>query len=97
MDFFLACYICTKDKDYQTNLKISTNDLSHQVGFVLWQHLHLLSFSTMSIILLMVSINCKDILNSYKRKPLIFIIYVCYDLSSSNDICNEEDVGHLHI
>jgi hypothetical protein len=78
------------------NFKIYTNDLSLQVGFVLW-HLHLQSFSTMSIILLMVSINCKDILNSYKRKPLIVIIYVCYDLSSSNDICNEEDVGHLHI
>jgi hypothetical protein len=47
---------------------------SHQVVFVLWQHFHLISCYTMLIKILRISISCKDILDSYNKKSLIFYI-----------------------
>jgi hypothetical protein len=63
----------------------------HQFMFVLWQHLHLIFSFTMSKIVLRVSISCKDIFDSNKRKSLI------KNLLSSNDICNEDNICHLPI
>jgi hypothetical protein len=51
----------------------------------------------MSIIVLKLSKNYNDILNSYNRKKLILILEVNLDLTSSNDAHNEKNVYHLPI
>jgi hypothetical protein len=50
------------------------NHLIYQVVFVLCQHFHLQSFSTMSIMILKDFISCKNTFNSYNRKSIVFIL-----------------------
>jgi hypothetical protein len=49
----------------------------------------------MLIMVLKVFINFKNILNSYNKISLISNYNFLKDLSSSNEICNEDNVGHL--
>jgi len=79
------------------------NFKKHTNYFISWNHacfittFQSLSYFVMSIIVLKVSINFKDILNSYNKISLILNYIFLKDLSSKNDICNEDNVGHLPI
>jgi hypothetical protein len=81
--------LCNKQHDffyfrmsYLHNEQGSTNDFkkkiliicSYQIMLVLWQHFHLLSCFAMSIIIIKKFMSCEDILKSYNKKSLIFIL-----------------------
>jgi hypothetical protein len=60
-------YFCIMDKDHQMRFKKHTNLISSS-RVCLMVTFSLFILSTMSIIGLRVSINCKDILTSYNKK-----------------------------
>jgi hypothetical protein len=81
--------LCNKQDDffysrmsYLDNEKGSPNDFlkkiqiicSYQIMLVLWQHFLFLSCFAMSIIIIKKLISCEDILKSYNKKSLIFIL-----------------------
>jgi hypothetical protein len=64
---FLVGHIYIRDKIIKLVKKGTQTIWFHQVMLILWQHFHLLFFFAMSIIVLRVSISCKDILYSYNK------------------------------
>jgi len=75
MEFLLLIgHICIRDKHHQMNWKKHTNHLissSHAYHMT-----HLISSSTMLITIIIFFVSCKDILNFYNNKSLIFIVEV---------------------